>query len=402
MRILIAIGVPCEREAGAAGVVFNHRQELAKFGHDVDCWFLDDVLGNRARGRFEALAFAISVARRILRQRKSYDVVNIHAPSGCVYGIVRRLFRPRGAPPYVMTMQGSEERYAYVMRSEHRKGRASNFNWKNRIWHRLYHQRMYDYSVRTADYGAVANREAWSAAALKFKREPGNIRYVPNGVERQFFINRQYSLTSLPHLLENGVIRLLYVGTWLDRKGVHYLSDAFNSLVRSIPGISLTIAGCPSAAEHVKSFFSSQAREHLILVPHVKREEMPALYGDHDIFVFPSLMEGMPLTLLEAMATGMPVVVAETPGMVELVEDDFNGLLVQAADTTGLTAAVSRLCNSAELRMRLGKSAQETMRRFTWEIVTRKLEQILVLAAQEADKDSSGPNLGEINGRVHP
>jgi len=402
LRILIAIGVAREREAGGAGVVLNHQRELIKIGHDVDCWFLDDVLGNRPPGRFEGLAFAATVARRILRERKSYDVVNIHAPSGCVYGILRKLFRPRGAPPYVMTMQGSEERYTYVMRGEARKGRASNFNWRNRIWHRLYHQKMYNYSIRTADYGAVANREAWSVAALKFRREPGNIRYVPNGVEPQFFIERQYSLNSSQHLRENGVIRLLYVGTWLDRKGVYYLADAFSSLVGSVPGISLTVAGCRSTEEHVKSFFSSQAREHVIVTPHVPREEMPALYAGHDIFVFPSLMEGMPLTFLEAMATGMPVIAAETPGMVELVEDDFNGLLVQAADAPALAAAVARLCNSAELRMRMGKSAQETMRRFTWKIGTRKLEQILVLAAKQASKDLPGPNFGATNGRAHP
>ena len=83
MRVLIAIGVPRQREAGAAGVVLSHQRELIKLGHDVDCWFLDDVLVNPGRAaRFEALSFAVAIAKRILGERKKYDVVNLHAPHG--------------------------------------------------------------------------------------------------------------------------------------------------------------------------------------------------------------------------------------------------------------------------------------------------------------------------------
>jgi glycosyltransferase involved in cell wall biosynthesis len=292
-----------------------------------------------------------------------------------------------------MTMQGSEERYVFVMHREDRKGRAWHFNWKNRAWHRLYHQVMFDYSVKTADYGAVANREAWSCAELKFGREPGCVRYVPNGVEDRFFIERQYT----PKLLG----RLLYVGTWLDRKGVCYLAHAFDSLVRNAAGVRLTIAGCQSSEDHVKGFFAPEVRERIQVIPRVSREEMPALYANHDILVFPSLMEGMPLTLLEAMATGMPVVTTEISGMVEVVEDGFNGLLVQPANGAGFAAAVERLCNSPELRVQSGRAAQATMRRYTWEIVTRKLEQILILAASSAGKDLPGPNFGVTSGQSH-
>ena len=127
MNILIAIGVPRQREAGAAGVVFNHTRELEKRGHTVDCWFLDDLLpGCGGAGRFDALIFAHRVAKKILQDRQVYDVVDLHAPWGCVYGVWRKLLRPRGAPPYVFTMQGSEEWYGYIVLREYRLGRAEN------------------------------------------------------------------------------------------------------------------------------------------------------------------------------------------------------------------------------------------------------------------------------------
>jgi glycosyltransferase involved in cell wall biosynthesis len=377
LNILIAIGVSRQKEAGAAGVVLNHAAELTKRGHTVDCWFLEDVLERAAKSkRFEALLFARSLSRRVRREPGKYDVVNLHAPWGCVYGVWRRMSGKRSAPPYVMTMQGSEERYVQAMRLEARKGRAWNFSRKNRLWHRVYHQTMYDYSIKTADYGAVANREAWICAELKYRRAPGLIWYVPNGTEERFFIQRDF-----PEKIE---CHLLFVGTWLDRKGVYYLSEAFSLVAKKIPGLRLTVAGCSAPVEQVKNAFAPRVREQITVLPFVTREEIPAVYRSHDIFVFPSLVEGMPLTLLEAMATGMPVVTTNTCGMADVVEDEANGLLVPAADGEKLAQGIERLCQSTELRKRLGLAGQETMRRYTWERIAEKLEKVFLLAALNA------------------
>jgi glycosyltransferase involved in cell wall biosynthesis len=380
LRILIAIGVRREREAGAAGVALNHARELGKRGHEVDCWFLEDIFEKPASSkRFEALIFANRVAKRILREPGKYDVVNLHAPWGCVYGIRRKFSGAGHEPPYVMTMQGSEERFAYAMKAEHRKGRAANFSWKNRVWHRLYHQTLYDYAIATCDYGAVAAREGWICAELKYGRPFGRVRYVPNGVEQQFFAPHDYA-GKMP-------LRLLYVGTWLDRKGVYYLADCFNALVRSNIPVTLTVAGCGGTEEYVKNFFAPEARERVNVVPFIERAKMPAVYAEHDVFVFPSLVEGMPLTLLEAMAAGMPVVTTASSGMADVVEDGYNGLLVAPADGEALASAVSKLVGDEGLRGKLGKEGQSTMRRYTWERVTAQLEEILVLAASRAKKE---------------
>lgn len=376
MKILIAIGVLRQREAGAAGVVFNHARELEKRGHSVDCCFLDDLLPNATGARrFDALVFAHRVARRIMKDRQQYDVVNLHAPWGCVYGLWRKFLRPPGAPPYVFTMQGSEERAVYMMSREQRLGRAQNFAWKNRAWHRLYHQRMYDHSIRTADYGAVANREAWAMAQITHGRSPGCVWYVPNGTEESFFVQRDYN--------RPGPSSLLLVGSWIDRKGIRYLAEAFASVCRALPDVTLSIAGCMAPEEIVKNSFAAEIRDRVRVIPVVKRADMPALYAAHDIFVFPSLVEGMPLTLLEAMATGMAIVTTEVPGMTELLEDSFNGLLVQPADAPSLAAGIERLYRSADLRRQFGQEAQRTARRHTWSIVTQKLERVLQLAVQQ-------------------
>jgi glycosyltransferase involved in cell wall biosynthesis len=379
MRILIATDVQRQKEAGTAGVLLNYEVELQKLGHEVESWFLDDVLGPKAVGkRFTSLVFSLGVSRRILNSGRKYDVVLLHIPVGCVYGLRRRVYGSKGTPPYVFVMQGILERYGNTMRREQRKGRAWYFAWKNRAWFRVYHRPMYEVAIRTADYGVASNREAWTYPETRFDPEPGRLWYVPNGVEDFFFTSREYK--------KRTPLRLLYVGTWLDRKGVYYLADAFRLVLNQRPDAELTVAGCLCPEETVKALFVPEIRDRVKVRPYVKRESMPELYGEHDIFVFPSLMEGMPLSLLEAMATAMPVVSTETCGMADVVEDDFNGLLVPPADAERLAAAVEQLCDSVELRERLGQEAQRTMRRYTWERVTRKLEMVLAMAVKGAVK----------------
>lgn len=373
MKILIAIGVRRVREAGAASVVLHHADELGQLGHKVETWFFDDLLpAPRWPSRFEQLEFAFAVSRRIRHKPAQFDVVNLHAPWGCVYGLTLKLSPAPSDPPYVFTMQGSEERYVLAMRLEAAKGRAANFSLKNRLWHRLYHQTMYDFSISTADFGAVANREGWILSELKHRHPPARIWFVPNGVDLDFFQERTFC--------DSPANRLLYVGTWIDRKGIFYLVESFAALVRRLPDVHLTIAGCLASEEQVKSHFPPDLRTHISVIPFLGRDAMPQLYTSHDVFVFPSLVEGMPLTLLEAMATAMPVVTTNTSGMADLVEDGLNGLLVPAADSARLAEATYGLCMSPELRKKVGLSAQDAAHRYTWAIVTRRLEHVLHLA----------------------
>lgn len=372
----MATDVPRQKEAGTAGVLFNHARELQKRGHDVECWFLEDVMDpNTWPKRFVTLSFAFRVAKRIMNAPSKYDVVNLYAPVGCVYGTWRKAFQRKRTPPCVFTMHGLIERYAYIMQREHRKGRAWHFGWKNRLWHRVYHQSMFSWAIRTADYGVACNREAWTYSELVHDRDPGRLWYVPNGVEEMFFREHDYA--------ERTPVRLLYVGTWLDRKGIYYLAEAFRALVLKGVPVELTVAGCMNSEAEVMAFFHPEVCDHVRVLPFVKREDMPAIYVEHDIFVLASLMEGMPLSLLEAMAAGMPVVTTYNSGMADVVEDGFNGLTVPTADADSLVEAVDRLCSSAKLRRQLGQEAAKTMQRYTWECVTRQFERVLMFAVRQ-------------------
>ena len=390
MKILIAAPVPKRREGGVAGIVYGVGRGLEQRGHQVEYLFLGD-LKNRPYipRRFQDVEFAIELARFIHRDPSRFSVVNIHAPAGFAYGLLRNLWPPtrKHGPAYVMTLHGLEERRIHGMSREAKKGKSFHFNFKNRLWHRFYHMPRFYLSIKTADHALCVGREVWTILQLKYNLDPEQVSYSPTGVEERFFIEREYPLTASA--------RLLFAGTWLDQRGIFYLRDALRSLARRLPGLRLTIAGCGSDIEPIKNFFDPELRRLVEIISMVPSDQMPALFGQNEIFVFPSILEGTPLAVQEAMASGMAVITTETCGMVDLIEDNLNGLLIPTADSDALANAIWKLSQHPELRERLGRAAQATMRRFTWtrtvESVENACAQALRRVGREADIQSEAP-----------
>ncbi len=275
-----------------------------------------------------------------------------------------------------MLLHGIEERRNRVMRQEAAKGRAPHFLLKNRLWQYAYYMPLYAAAILTADQSVVINRETGTVLQLKYRRDNDRVWYVPNGVEPHFFLPRE------PTRSANR--RLLFVGSWLEHKGTHYLREGFEILARRDPRALLTIAGCGPDAQAIKGSFATLVRDRVEVIPFVSRAEMPELYARHDLFVFPSLFEGLPIVLLEAMASGMAIVTTETCGMKDVVEDGYSGLLVKPADTGDLVAALERLIASPDLAARLGEAARDSAKRYSWARVGEQLEKVFTRAVAAA------------------
>jgi glycosyltransferase involved in cell wall biosynthesis len=383
MNILMASGVPKRREGGVAAIIYNLGGELERLGHRVTYIFQEDLIPpGTSSGRFTELVFSIRLARYIVANREKFSIVNLHAPVGFPYGFRRRWHGASDYPPYVMTLHGLEERRVHVMSREVKKGWAWNYAWKNRAWHRLYHQRRFRWCIKTANGAHAYSRDVWTMLQLKYNLDSDRVAYIPNGVEARFFIPREYR--------ESDSLRLLYAGTWLDQRGIFYIREALRKIAPKFPGLTMTFAGCGVPAEEIERFFGQKLRGQIVVRPVVAAERMQELYAEHDVLLFPSLMEGLPAVLLEAMATGMPVITAETCGMPDVVENDFNGLLIPPADAGAIKGAIERLAKSVELRRKLGETARETMKRYTWERAGRQLETLFRRIVEVGDAESSG------------
>ena len=369
LRILMAACVPRRREGGVAATMYGFGGQLEQRGHSVTYLFLDDLVDPKsAWPRFHEVIFAHRLSKYIAKNRDKFSIVNLHAPAGFLYGIRRRWFGSRNDPPYVMMLHGLEERRVHVMSREARKGRAWNFSLKNRLWHRLYIFPRYRWAIGTADGAHSNSRDVWNHLQLKYNLDADRTAYTPSGVEPRFFLPRRYDSA--------GPFKLLFVGTWLDQRGIFYLRDALERVAPQLPGMTMTFAGGGCPAEAIQSFFGTKLAPNIVVTPVVPVGQMQELFAAHDIFLFPSLMEGLPTVVLEAMASGMPVITCETCGMPDVIADDFNGLLIPPADAPAIEAAVLRLAGSPELRERLGRAAQESMKRYTWERSALRLERL--------------------------
>lgn len=379
MNILMASGVSKRHEGGVAGMIYNLGRELERRGNQVTYLFQEDLVDSRTTSsRFVELIFSRRLARHIARHRGDFDVVNLHAPVGFPYGLRRRLLGPRGYPPYVMTLHGLEERRVHVMKREARKGRAWHFSWKNRLWHRAYTFPRFRWSIRTADGAHTISRDVWNLLQLKYDMDADHVAYIPNGVESRFLQPREYR--------SGRDLRLLYVGSWLDQRAIFYIRDALRSLATRLPGMTMTFAGCGVPDSMITGFFGAELASRILVRPVVPSEKMHELYAEHDVFLFPSLLEGFPSVLLEAMASAMPVITTDTCGMPDVVQNECNGLLIPPADSDAIAAAVLQLAESEELRRRLGCRAQETVKQFSWERSAQQLERFFQhIAALEGD-----------------
>ncbi len=369
LRILMSSCVPSSREGGVAAIIHNLSRELAQRGHSVRHLFQEDLIDRRKEpGRFAELIFSMRLGKYIAQHRNEFDIVNLHAPVGFPYGLRQRFSSAGDYPPCVMTLHGLEERRMHVMSREVRKGRAWHYSWKNRLWQRCYNLPRFRWSICTSNGAHAYSRDVWNFLQLKYDLDAERAAYIPNGVEPRFFISRQYDTS--------GPLKLLYAGTWLDQRGIFYLRDALLRLTTQLPGLTMTFAGCGCPPEVIRDFFGPQLASTIIVQPAVPSGNMQELYAAHDIFLFPSLMEGLPSVLLEAMASGMPVITTETCGMPDVVESDFNGLLVPPADAPAIEAAILRLASDSALRQRLGEAAQDSMKRYTWERSAEALENL--------------------------
>jgi len=375
LRVLFVAAFGGDRRTGAGNAVSSLAEALRGRGHIVDLMLAGDVPAAARAGRFARLLFPVAAARRIAeRERRGthYDAVVIHEPSAMAYAIARK-WNPR-LPPCVVMSHGVEQR-GWELDSQ--KARHS---LKTRLVYPLTELFQANYSLRHADAVACLSSDDAEYIERRLGVPAGRIRRMSNGVDAELL------RVEFPPCAEPG---LLFMGSWIPRKGTRELVRAFAELRAASPGLRCTVLGSGISAEAVRGEFAAGDREAVDVIPSVRREELPGLLARDQIFVLPSHFEGMPLTLLEAMAAGLPCVTTNICGMRDLVTNDRNGLLVAPGEAHALAQAICRLIQSSALRTELGGEARKTAERLTWGAVAGAWQTLLQQVAGTPETISS-------------
>jgi phosphatidylinositol alpha-mannosyltransferase len=201
---------------------------------------------------------------------------------------------------------------------------------------------------------------------------PDSYKVIPNGIDIE-----RYSDSVEPfHWASDGRPRILFVGRFNEaRKGFKYLLRALPLVQQQFPDARLVVVG---PGDRTK--FDDQINRHLIrgvdFIGEVSSDVLPRYYASCDVFSAPSIHgESFGLVLLEAMATGKPVVASRIPGYASVVTDHLDGLLVEPKDAMSLALAIVRLLSDSGLRASLSADGRRTAETYAWpRVAARVLE----------------------------
>jgi glycosyltransferase involved in cell wall biosynthesis len=192
------------------------------------------------------------------------------------------------------------------------------------------------------------------------------IRVVPNGVNAGTF----YPISNYFHNMKD----VLYVGRIDKRKGIEFLIDAVERLITDHPSIRLIVVGKGAYVKEVKAYIQDKAvRNHIVFLGWKDSRSLNQLYNRATVYVMPSIVEGFGMTLLEAMACGCPVIATDSGGAVDIIQHNYNGLLVSYGDAAQLAVSIDRLTTDETRRNRLKQNGLATIQNFSWEIIANQL-----------------------------
>jgi len=166
-------------------------------------------------------------------------------------------------------------------------------------------------------------------------------------------------------------------------KGMKYLISAINAAIEEDDRIRLFIIGDGSSREDLERLTNSlDLCRYITFVGTIPNEKVPDYMAAADIFVLPSLSEGFPVTLLEAMASGLPIVTTRVGGLPDIIKDGENGFLVEPENPQQIADKLQLLLHDEELRNKISSINKETVKRYSWENVTKNLEQVFLSIRQ--------------------
>lgn len=176
---------------------------------------------------------------------------------------------------------------------------------------------------------------------------------------------------------QNGKKVILFVGRLAEKKGVTYLIDA----MRKVDAL-LVIAGDGPLMEELKTQ-AHDISDKIIFLGSKTHDELPAIYASADVFAAPSVtakdgdQEGFGLVMLEAMASGLPVVANNSGGISQLIHHNENGLLCEEKNIAQLADTLSAVLNDSDLYSRLAEASLKTAGKYDYHVIAQKYDEII-------------------------
>jgi glycosyltransferase involved in cell wall biosynthesis len=318
----------------------------------------------------------LRMAQRLLKQHR-YDVS--FAFAGVPAGAISYLLHMTHGLPYVLSLQGPdvpgfEARYNYLY--------PVLTPLLKRIWKRA---------------GAVTAISAEQVLLAHRTMPDLSLVTIPNGVDTTLFAPVPAEPTQ--------TFTIVCVARLIERKGQHHLLQAFAQLRKSsVQPLELTFVGTGDAEPQLRKLADSLlVSDAVTFKGFMSREQMPLVYREADVFVLPSQQEGMSIALLEAMASGLPVVVTDTGGTAELVTKGQNGEIVPWGDVPALARALHDMLHDEGRRRQMGIESRIRAMQFGWPVLATSYLELCarVMVPSPANQRTIGRSPVDVGGDLH-
>lgn len=214
------------------------------------------------------------------------------------------------------------------------------------------------------------------------------IRVVQNGIAYQdsqyFNINKRDRREEFGFSPAEKIVGT--VARMHEQKGYSYLLRAAQEVIRYYPEVKFLLVGDGPLKNKMEQLAVDLKITKNVLFKGFYKD-VPAIMSIFDIFVLPSLWEGLPITILEAMVMRKPVIATKVGGVSEAVKDGLTGLLVEPCDYLSLSGAIMRLLNDEELRFKMGRAGYKNVSEyFDAKMMVEQTEKIYDTIISEKNK----------------
>ena len=220
----------------------------------------------------------------------------------------------------------------------------------------------------------VVSPSAGMANILRKMGVTSRIEIIPNGVELQSF-HEARPLARADFGFKEGDVLLVYAGRLAPEKNLAFLLQSFAGVARALDHVHLLIVGggqkqFEEETKQLAAELNLDARVRF--TGFISYEKLPSYLAMCDAFVTASVTEVHPLSVIEGMAAGLPVIGIDSPGVSDTIEDGKTGFLT-TQDLASFTAKLTRLCLDASLRKQMGEAARQASARYAIERTTKTM-----------------------------
>jgi glycosyltransferase involved in cell wall biosynthesis len=228
--------------------------------------------------------------------------------------------------------------------------------------------------IKNADAVIAMNQDMKQKIKRMYNRD---IFIVPTGIDFKRFNNLSRKEIRASLNLKNDEKIILFIGNLRPVKGVMYLIHAMKFIIDKNMNVRLFIVGGGKERDYLENLVKKyDLQKYVTFFGRVSNLKISENLVTSDLFVLPSLSEGFPLVILEAMASGLPIIASNVGGLSEIIKDFENGFLVEPKNPEKIAEKVIFLLNDEKLRKTISKNNKEVAKKYSWENVIEKLEKI--------------------------